>query len=292
MNPNQPAAQGGHKIGDDFFNVLECYPIFDTLIVTPQFYGSENSADGWYNTFVAMGQDETHSFFKQRTIANVGLAYSNKEIQDQMDFAYEAYSIGCAFFAPSIRTLWEYVTPEQRALPTRFHSQIAHWWEAELPRHCSIELKVQQDIVSELNCMNCSPGYGPVNGGGSFAHDVPFRDLTEGTENPDYHPVMIQSVTQGVPDIGNRFNLVTYGENGEVRPLGIPRTAVVEARITVSQFARNFLKNMIGVTPAYLFGGENGEPQGSGYKVLPARFGVQVSLIGRRGVQQRGRYHR
>ena len=274
-------------------NVLESWPIYDTLIVSAEFFGQEANVDGWFTTFAAMGQEERHSFYKSRTESNCGLWYSNKQTQDSIDYAYDAYSIGCAFIAPSVRSLWEHVPNVYTTTPAQFHSQIAHWWEVEFPRHCSIRLKVQQDIVAELPCMACPPGYGPSGGGASFEHEIPFRDTTEGSENQDYHPLMIQNVSQGEPDLRNRFNLVTHNEEtGEITPLQIARTNTLEAEITVAQPARDILSGMTSVQPAYLFGGVDGEDPTSGYTSFPARFMIQVSLIGKRGIQSRGRYHR
>ena len=288
---NEQAALPGDGKGE-FINVEEMWPIYDTLIVSSEMYGKESNADGWFTSFVDMGQEAEHSFFMGRTQANTDLAYTNKLQAESLDFAYQAYSIGCAFFAPSTRGLWSFAPGARLTTPSKSFSQIAHWWEVELPRHCSVQLKVQTDIVAEVPAMACSPGYGPAGGGMSFEHEIPFRDLTEGSENPDYLPVANMAVTQGEPDLRNRLNLVVPSDEGGWEPIGIGRTNTVEIVVKVSQFARNVLKNMIGVTPSYLIGGVNGAPvDPAGYVSWPARFGIQPSLLGKRMVQQRARYH-
>lgn len=278
--PSQAAVAAG-----EFANVQESWPLYDTLCVCSEFFGQESSIDGWFGNFVNFGQQERHSFFKSRTEANASLAYCNKQTVDSMDFAFEAYSIGAAFWAPGSAALTEGEVQTRLGLPSSFYTQIGHWWQVELPRHCSLEFKVQQDTVAELPAMAASPGYGPTGGGASFEHEEPYRNLTEGQENPDYHPVMNMAVTQGVPEPKNRWPFPD--------PIKIPRTANIEAIIEVSALARSYLTNLVGVQPYYQFGGVDGAPTDpAGYVHFPARFGITVSLYGKRLVQQRAQYHR
>lgn len=268
-----------------FANVAEAWPIYDTLILSSTFYGQEASVQGWFASFVAFSQQERHSFFKSRTEANASLAYCNKQTADSMDFASEVYSIGCAFFAPGVRVLMADTNPSPNY--QTINTQIAHWWECELPRHCSVELKVQQDTILEVPAMACSPGYGPVGGGASFDHPAVGRIESQGTGQADYHPVMNMSVTQGVPDIKNRWPFPL--------PIQIPRTATIEIIVTVSEYARDYLSRLTALNPQYVFGGIDGvspDPTVPPYTIFPARFGIQVSLLGKRLVQQRAQYHR
>lgn len=263
-------------------NVAEAWSVYDTMILCPTFYGQESSVQGWFQTFVAFSQEERHSFFKSRTEANASQAYCNKQTADSMDFAMEVYSLGCAFFAPGVRTLM--ATTDADPTYQTINSQIAHWWEVELPRHCSVEFKVQQDTILELPAMAAAPGYGPVGGGASFEHERSGRVSPQGVFNPDYLPVMNMAVTQGVPTPKNRWPFP--------KPIQIPRTATIEAIVTVSQYARDYLSNFANLNPQYVFGGISGAPADPPYTNFPARFGIQVSLLGKRLVQQRAQYHR
>lgn len=263
-----------------FTNVAEAWSLYDTLIVSPTWYGQEDSVQGWFANFPAFSQQERHSFFKSRTEANASLAYCNKNTADTMDFAMEVYSMGCAFFAPGVRALMANTDPDPAY--EFINSQIAHWWEVELPRHCSIEFKVQQDVVLELPAMACSPGYGPVGGGASFEHEAVTRNPDP--VNADYLPTMNMAVTQGVPTPKNRWPFP--------KPIQVPRTATIEAILTVSEYGRDYMANLTGLNPQYVFGGIPGAPQDPDYTIFPARFGVQVSLLGKRLVQQRAQYHR
>lgn len=266
-----------------FLNVAEAWDIHDTVLISPVFYGQESNVPGWFTDFVLFAGQERHSFFNARTEAISDLAYCNKQTADTMDFAMEIYSFGCAFFAPGVRAL---ATDDTYATPfwQNINSQIAHFWEVEMPRHCSVEFKVQQDTVLELPCMAASPGYGPSGGGASFEHEDVSRKLVNGTGNADYQPTLNMSVTQGVPMPKNRWPFP--------KPIAVPRTGNIEAVVTVSQFAREYMRGLVGLAPHYVFGGIDGTEVGvTGYTLFPTRFGIQVSLLGKRMVQQRAQWH-
>lgn len=266
------------------YNVVESYPLYDTVIVCPEFYGTEGQNRGWFTTFAAFAGQEQHRFLNQRTLATAGLAYCNKETADNLDFAYELHTFGCAFIAPGVRVLGQGATGVGTELITQLNTHIAHWWECVLPRHCSIELRTQQDTIIELPAMAASPGYGPSHGGGSFEWDLCGRRAPNGTVSPDYLPLMNVGMTQGVPELKNRWSL-TNPETGN--GVQIPRTATIEAILTVSEHAR-YLLNSFTFRPNYFFGGIDGN---AGWPQFPARFMIQVSLLGMRFVQQRGQYH-
>lgn len=263
-------------------NVAETWPIYDTLCVCNTFYGSENAQAGWFNSFANFAAQETHSFFMQRTLGSIGLQYTNKATVDRVDFAYDAFSIGVQFFAPGVRTLGSLVGG---GLHHRDNFS-AHWWESELPSHCALQLKVQTDIVAEGPAMLFSPGYGAHGSGAAFEHEDIVVVGPNGALNASYNPVMNWSMTQGLPVLSNRFEFED--------PIGIPRTGSIECILTVSEFARELLAELgTGV------GGGNGPynyifQTGAGpvaYTEYPARYGIRVSLMGLRYVQQRAQYH-
>lgn len=260
-----------------YTNVAESWPVYDTLCVCNTFYGTESVQQGWFNTFIAMSQREQHSFFKARTEGSIGLQYSNKQNQDTMDFAFEAYSLGVSFFAPGTRKLGN-VT--DGAFDLLDHGS-AHWWEVEFPRHCAIQLKVQQDIVAELPCAFASPGYGPQANGASFEAG---NGVWEDQVTPWMPAVVNMAVNMGVPSISNRWRFP--------KKIGIPRTATVEAILTISEQGRAALAALgnAGVGP-YDYVLPETNDAGEGWKSIPARYGIQVSLIGKRMVQQRAQYH-
>lgn len=260
-------------------NVREAWSIYDTMVISPKWYGSEAQNAGWFNSVLLFSNQETHSFFKARTEATASLAYCNKQTADSMDFVFLANTIGVAFIAPGVRTLCEGSGEPGPAPITQTNNQLAHWWETVLPRHCSLEFKVQQDTVLELPSLAASPGYGPSGGGASFEHESCGRDVA--LTRPDYLPVANFSVTQGVPTLKNRFS---FGD----QPIGIPRTGTIEAVIRVSEIARAALFSL-NLDYYYYFGGvDAADPEN--YTKFPARFMIQISLLGSRAVQQRAQY--
>jgi len=260
-------------------NVAESWPIYDTICVCNTFYGSESVESGWFTSFNTFADKETHSFFKSRTEGNIGLQYTNKQSLDTMDFAFEAYSAGLSFFAPGIRNLGKINSGAWDTLDTGS----AHWWEAELPRHCAIQLKVQQDIVAELPAMMASPGYGPQGGGASQEHEEINYVGPNGVVNPQMPATMNWAMTQGVPSISNRWRFP--------KKIKIPRTSTIEAILHVSDYARGVLAAINDSSGPHNYVLPAGIDQGQTWTEYPARYGIQFSLIGKRLVQQRAQYH-
>lgn len=261
-------------------NVREAWSIYDTMVISPKWYGSEEQNAGWFSSVLLFSNQETHSFFTARTEATASLAYCNKQTADSMDFVFMANTIGVAFIAPGVRTLCDGSGSGGPAAINQTNNQLAHWWETVLPRHCSLEFKVQQDTVLELPSLAASPGYGPSGGGASFEHELTGRIEPQGAARPDYLPVANFSVTQGVPTLKNRFS---FGD----QPIGIPRTGTIEAVIRVSELARAALFSL-DLQYYYFFGGNPAAPPD--YVKFPARFMIQISLLGSRAVQQRAQY--
>lgn len=269
------------KLGKEIYNVAEAWAIHDTMVISPLMYGTESQNKGWFTTFGGFAAQENHFFLNSRTESTASLAYCNKQTADSMDFAFRLNTIGCAFIAPTVRVLKD-ADGNGAAAITKINTQLAHWWETVLPRHCSFQFKVQQDYVVEAPAMMVSPGYGPTGGGASFEHERIGRLPANGVErNADYLPVMNMNVTQGVPTLKNRWSV-------GIKPLGIPRTGTIEAQITLSEIARYEL-GRIDFNPYYILAGDDTADAGH-YKGFPARFMIQVSLLGNRLVQQRANY--
>ena len=245
----------------EIMNVKEAWPLYDTMFVTSNYYGQENDNLGWFQTFAAFSQAPSHSFFNMRTEASAGLQYCNKQSIDSMDYAYRAYSIGVRFFSPGVRTLGLLGTGTNWSA---FDAAAAHFWEVELPRHCSLSLQVQQDIVSELPCFGAPPGYGPVGGGGAFAHDLLGKVGPNGTLNGAETPVMNATVSSGVPVIQNRFKFH--------KTIGIPRNGILEATVEVSQLGRDICANF-DETFGYILNSKTLDEA----PLFQVRYGIQVS---------------
>lgn len=275
IDPNEPQTE--KEVGVQFAkfaNVVEAWCIYDTILISKNFYGNELNQDGWFTRFFDFGSQETHKFFKVRTEA-AGLPYCNMQSSDSMDFAFMLHSVGVSVFSTGSNIEGAAKQIQEGSLGNLGYNDtaVSHWFASELPNHMAIQLKVQQDIRVELNTMLCPPGYGTVGSGtavtgtddGSTHGQIPFHD---------------NAVCQGVPLLSNRYPLPT--------PIGIPRTASIEGTLVLSEIARDVLTNIKGPDD-YQFNSTDGAAP---YIFFGKRYGIQLSLIGERMVQQRGQYHR
>lgn len=253
---------------ENFLNVQESWPIYDTLIVCPSLYGPEASVPGWFTTFAAMSARQDHSLFKTRSEANAGLYYNNQQSQDRTDFAFKAFSLGLRFFAPANRV--EFAVGSGSPAPLPPWDQSAHFWTVDLPRHVGVELRIGQDIKLQSTGYRLPSGYGVAASGAAYGSE----GLSAVQKEFNFH------VSQGVPDISNRFVFRP--------PIGIPRNETIEVRLLLSDYARYVLSNMPG--PGEMF---EAIAVGEGYTYFKnaARYGIQASLWGIREVQQRGQLH-
>lgn len=256
-----------------YANVSEAWSLYDTIGISKTLYGGEQNA-GWFNTFNAFGQQQTHSFFKQRTEGMLGTPYTNQQSSDSMDFAFVAHSVGLALFAPVPNISAVASSPDGTAGQlSRVDASIGHWFAADLPRHMGFQFKIQQDIRIELPALQAPPGYGVAGGGVAFpqlAAAPAFGSQVTCSTN----------VQQGVPVLSNRYPLPFR--------IGIPRTASIEGIIHLSEYAQQVLQTVIGPQDMVFNSNDGTAP----YKFFQKRYLIQVSLIGERLVQQRGQYHR
>lgn len=257
-----------------FANVVEAWPLYDSILISKQFYGNEIGQDGWFTSWANFGSQETHRFYNIRTEA-AGDAYCNMQSADSMDFAFLAHSVGITVQgpAPNVEGHAETVQEGQTGELGGNDSFLSHWISSELPNHMGLQFKVQQDIRLEVPCMACPAGYGSVGSGsaatgtddGSTYGDIPFHD---------------NAVVQGVPLLENRIPFPT--------PIGIPRTATIEGILHLSEYARWVLQAVKGPDD-FQFNTDDGAPA---YTYFQKRYVIQMSIFGERLVQQRGQYHR
>lgn len=256
-----------------YANVAETWPLYDSILICPTFFGNEIGQDGWFTNFAAFGAEETHNFFKSRTESS-GQAYCNMQSADSMDFAFMLHSIGVSVWGPTPNVEGQPDPAGEGILDDIIRPDLAfgHWFQSELPNHMGIDLKIQQDIVLELPTIHAPPGYGAIGSG----------TANQGTDGAAFGDIVINqnSVVQGVPLLDNRFSFP--------KPIGIPRTASIEGTLHLSQTARTFLQGVTG-PHQYQFNSIDGTPP---YTFFPRRYGITMSLFGERLVQQRAQYHR
>jgi hypothetical protein len=285
----------------DVKNVLEAAAIYDSICISPPtgMFGNEKQADGWFTSFQDFGAWTDHLFFKSRNESSVGLAYNNMQSADKLDFAFHAMSIGVRFFGP--------ITSLERdasGTPPASQQYLSHFFQYDLPNHCSITLRVGQDDYVDLPGMSAPPGYGPTGGAASMGVDSTglFAGNTYGL--PFSRPQSVFVGTQGTPDKRNRYSLMTTvtDENGQTQssPLEIPRNETIQVTLKLSEFAQDFLKKATVGPLNYLFGNyqrtdASADPAVPIYTdnpiVAPVRYGITVSIYGVREIQQRGELH-
>lgn len=258
-------------------NVAESFPLYDTILICSTFYGQEANVRGWFTTFANFAAQEEHHFFTVRNESLASLPYCNLQSADSMDYAFLAYSMGIRFFGPASNIQGDEIAPNgNTGYITNLDANVGHFFQYDLPRHCSISLKVQQDTRVELNAMLCPPGYGPTGGGAALE----ITQLTPpAVDQYRQHAQLNMFGTQGVPLGTNRFKFP--------EPIGIPRSGIIEGVLKLSEYARYILSNVYG--PRSIYFQDAGAVTAN--TLFPARFGITLSLYGKRLVQQRGQYH-
>jgi len=261
-----------------FMNVKEAWSVYDTILVCSNFYGQETSVNGWFTSFALFGSTQEHRFFKTRTEATANLAYCNQQSSDAMEYPFIAFTMGVTFFAPTPNIAGTQNPRGGENAIENFDPGFAHFWTYDLPRHCSISFKTNQDVRAEVNCYGAPPGYGPMGSGCAF--ELSEQVLAPPPIEPLFkqHAQMNFYGTQGVPILQNRFKFP--------EPIEIAKNSVIEGILNLSEYAINILTSVNGPV-SYAF--QNATAAGQTF--FPQRFGVQFSLFGYREIQQRGQYH-
>jgi hypothetical protein len=287
----------------DIRNVGESWPLVDSIVICSLLTGRESQIRGWFRTFQQFFAQAQHSLFKDRTAGNCGAAYNNQQIADSMDYGFVAYSLGVSFFAPCIMQSADPNVAEPVEVPpydlVEYENALASWWTHDLPRHCGIQFKVNQDIVLEASTMMTPPGYGPISGGMAFEIDPTLKmvaplipDPPQNAINIDFGPrnkefsLMVGNINQGPSCLEARWPFAV--------PLEIPKMATIEGILNISDFALVTGRALHADTPRNYFWKNplSAQLDEKRFVFFPQRFGIQMSLYGVRYIQQRGQYHR
>lgn len=247
-------------------NVVEEYMLVDTVGVYDTTGKNYTNPDGWYQTFTALAAANEVNFFNVRN-KQAGNMYCNMDSRDQMPYGFRARSIGVAFVSNTMTQAPAF----NSGIPFSPEDITGHIFQVDLPRHCSVTLRIQQDDRLKGNAMMFPPRYGPCGSG--YARGAPSTlGLTVADNGIDHHAGI---VTQGTADRSGRFPFP--------KPLLIPRRATLNVKISINEYGRTLLANMVNL---YQFQGID-----SGALQNPTLSFIQVTIGGERLVQQRGRYH-
>lgn len=250
-----------------YMNVLETYPLFDTVGVCADLPNFSTRPAGWFGTFAAMGNAIDIPFFNQRNVASAGAEYTNLETRDQTPWPFQIHKINIAFFSPSIAS--QFVFGPQNVIEYK-HSPL---WEMELPRHFGVELAVNTDVRFNCNALMPGSGGGPVGGGYGMLPGAP--------SGPDLAaPTCYATTTQGIADRRNGWTVP------EKLAIDVPWKAAISVTLKPSEYARRLLQAISGPHLLQFANAAQSDRTTPG-----AFFGIRVTLHGIRGVQQRGEAH-
>lgn len=253
---------------EQFVNVGEHWPLVDTVLIGTNQRG-EQTVPGWMANLNDLGQSNHLYFFNQRSRAN-GLMWCNTDTRDKMPYAFKLYSAGVRFFA-TMQT--ENPTPEVGS-DWWTSNYVPHIFMVDLPRHCSFTMQIQQDDVLKTTVPLVPAGYGPV--GGAYGRGSPNSAFSIAVDKS------FGAITQSTAHITNRWTFPS-----EIK---IPRTAALSVDLRFTEYARQLLQSMGKLLTQDAISG-NGHAENLAHQ-SKTYYGIQVTLIGERLVQQRGQYHR
>jgi hypothetical protein len=246
-------------------NVLETYPLYDSLGIVNDLATWSIRPQGWFPSFNLAGQSAKWEFFNQRNIASAGIEFCNLDTRDQIAWPFSLEKLNVHFFGPSM----VFQRNQFASIPIWdwHHSPL---WECEIPKHCGLTLNINQDCRLRLNALMPGAGGGPVAGGLGSLGAQPGN--TGGN-------LALASQGQGTAHVSTSYKFP--------EPIGIPVKAAISVSIEPSEYARQLLQ-AITVGPGFnLF--QNLEE--SAFNLHPAFFGIRVTLHGTRQMQQRGEAH-
>lgn len=239
-----------------FLNAEEAWGIYDTI----QIRDGATEKEG-FPSYIALGGVPLWPFFDQRK-SDIGTAYTNRDSNESLEFAFEAYSLGVRFVAP------EGIVEEKKDVGGESNLLIHSIFSRMVAEHVGMRFKVKQDDKLIHTCTMAPSGFGPNSPSMIQGPNLAVAADQIGYSSP--------SNTNGQPHVSGRWKFPA--------PVEIPRGAVFNMKLEPSAYIRDLLASMIGPSP-YKFcpAGEEIEK--------PSCALIRVDIIGKRGVQQRNALH-
>jgi hypothetical protein len=236
-------------------NAQEAWSIYDAIQIRNAFKGEVFGRLG-YNSYQAAAAVDEWPFFDQRK-SDIGLAYTNRDSNEGLEFVFHAYSLGVRFVAPSGK-----VEPMVEAKGPS--NPLAHAiFNAMAPEHCGLILKISQDdkLLHTVTLAPDGAGPGPVSiaYGAGQAYGATYANAN------------------GFAELSNRWKWPV--------PISIPRGATFSVRLKPSLYLKRLMAAMPG-PGGYTFSDDQGVEE-----TIPACALIRVDLIGKREVQQRNQLH-
>lgn len=245
---------GEEAAATPFLNAEEAWAIYDTL----QIKSTATEKQG-FASYAALGAQPVWSFFDQRK-QDIGIAYTNRDSNEGLEFAFEAYSLGVRFVAP------EGVVEPVAAGPLGPDNPLSHMiFSRMILEHCGFRFKVSQDDKLIHSGYLAPDGLGPGNVSALNSNDA-----------LSIYDVGSYSNSNGDPHISGRWKFP--------RPIEMPRGVTFSLKMEPSEYARTLLQSMPGPRKyTFSIGGTEYTPDANAL--------IRVDLIGKRGVQQRNALH-
>lgn len=210
-----------------------------------------DQAQNWYASFAQMAQQPEVPFINVRTSSSAGDAYTNITSRDKFPWPFWLHSLGLRFF---------YLDPTvDNSSPHSAIMSATKIFNQAIQEHAWFELEIREDTILRLK-----PSHAPAGVG------VPGFVSSNNAQNN----WMSTTLTNGAPYLGNRWKFV-----GDV--IRIPRDTPVRGRLKFSQYGKDLLTQLNAVS-GLDFAGEDPFPN--------VAF-IELTLLGKRGVQQRGEWH-
>lgn len=254
---------------------------------------------GWFTTFADVGAAGSLHFMNTRN-RSIGVMWNNQDARDQLPYGMRVQTIGVKFFGPTCASQFtachhdtdngwtpkpedEYDDPSENELINReeLHAAV---WEADLPNHCSLQLRTNQDVRLKGPIALFPPGYGAVGGGWGWGSPGDWINNGQSTPNTIVcgdNVTNHEAIEHGEVDLRQRWMFPVN--------LEIPKRSSFEIVIEFNQYARDMLQAIPG--PHW-----HSFPYGQVIDFAVAKlsraalFGVQVTVHGERLIQPRAEY--
>jgi hypothetical protein len=240
-----------------FMNAIEAWAIYDAIQVR-----SDATEKEGFVSYAALGAAPIWPFFTIRK-SDIGIAYTNRDSNEALEYPFEIYSAGVRFVAP------EGMQEPWTTNDVGVHNLVAHnIFSRMIAEHVGLRLKVEQDDKLIHTCTMAPSGFGPNSPSAMIMPIEAVAADTVGFNSP--------SNTNGQPHISGRWKFPA--------PIEVPRGAVLSAKLEPSDYCRNLLQAMPGPGSYDFFA--------DAQVAKPSCSLIRVDLIGKRGVQQRNALHR
>lgn len=289
-------------------NVREQIILTDTVLIGKYVGQMTDRPQGWFGSFADAGAAGSFSFMNVRN-RSIGITYNNQDARDQLPFGMRITSLGVKFWAPSCASQFTacdnrastdtsrtpvsdetYTDPAYGQLTNReeLHSAL---WESDVPNHCSLILRTNQDIRLRGPVAMFTPGFGPVGGGWGWGSPADlYMAAKPGTPCPAIDlrganyggfATNLQTISHGETDMRKRFPFPI--------PIAVPKRANLNVEIKLSQYGKEMLKGING--PYWIpFPKVMNANDLLDKSVKAVLFGIDVTIKGERLIQQRGDY--